>query len=139
MDGFRPMQALMRLGSALALGALALGVIGALLAWMSTGADAALPLVLLAPGLALLGPAGAFAALALRSRPENWPETYRSCSRIALGAAGVATLAAILAGFALGLRAASVAQAILVVLLGLEGPLALWLSARRLRSLADAA
>ena len=133
---FRPIQALMRMGFALALGTLMLGTIGVLLAWLGPAGSASLPLLLLAPGIAMLIVAAVFTAYSLRENPEDWRDSYRSCARIASAVAIIAGVLTI--GVAVALAVSGpLFQVILVALIALEGPAALWFASRRLRSIAS--
>lgn len=132
---FRPIQALMRMGFALALGTLMLGMIGLLLAWLGPSESTSLPLLLLAPGVAMLVVAAAFTVYSLRESPQAWRDSYRSCARIASGAAVLAAVATLALAVAFALSG-SAFQVLLVALISFEGPVALWIAGRRLRSIA---
>lgn len=133
---FRPLQALARMGFALALGALMFGIIGALLTWLTPNEATSIPLLLLAPGVALLIAGAALTVFAFRATPETWQAAYRSCARLSFVLAALAALAIVVLALVFA-RGASVFQLILVALIGLEGPLVLALVGRRLRSISD--
>lgn len=125
-------QRLAQVGIVAALGAMLLGLVGVVLAWM--GAPAVSAAILVAPG-ALLLVAAAYAVLeSVRRPPAEWPSSYRRVATIFTWTAGIAAAAVIIATI-LALThgtGASTAQTILIALLGMQGSVGLILLARYL-------
>ncbi|WP_182049508.1 hypothetical protein [Changpingibacter yushuensis] len=131
------MQRLARMGIAMALGALALGVLGTLMVWMDgTGTFSGLAIILLVPGVLLLVSAGYLIFCALRSDPRTWVPTYTRVSQ-------VLTLTAIVSGVAVIVAAilingdASALQTVLVAIVGLQGPIATYMISTHVAEIAS--
>lgn len=132
-------QALARMAFVLSIGALMLGFIAFLLSWIAPNEGAkGVPLLLLAPGAALLA-AGIFLLVkALRSQPDIWQETYRSCTTVLRWIALVTFLVVAVLVVVFIFLGGSALQLILVALIAVQAPLALLATSRHMtRACAD--
>ena len=128
----RRIQALARMAFVLAIGALMLGFIAFLLSWIAPNKDAkGVPMLLLAPGVALLIAGILLLVKALRSEAGEWPDTYRRCATV-LRAIALVTLVAIVILAVVFAGSANIWQLILVALIGLQAPVALLATARHM-------
>ncbi|MBR5950555.1 MAG: hypothetical protein IKZ87_03880 [Actinomycetaceae bacterium] len=136
MEAVKRIQALARMAIALSLGALMIGFIAVLLSWIAPDESAkSVPLLLLAPGLALLIAGIALIVRALRTQPDTWQETYRGCAKF-LQVLAIITCIAIVVLFALTIifwKNTNFSQLFLVALIGLQAPLVLLTTARHMQ------
>lgn len=127
-------QALARMAFVLSIGALMLGFIAFLLSWIAPNDGAkGVPLLLLAPGIALLI-AGIFLIVkALRTHPDAWQETYCSCATIVrwIALATFLMIAVLVVMFII--QGSSALQLILVALIAVQAPLALLATSRHMK------
>ena len=126
-------QALARMAFVLSIGALMLGFIAFLLSWIAPSEDGkGVPLLLLAPGIALLLAGIILLVKALRSPADKWQDTYRTCVKV-LGVIAVIAVAAIVLIAVIVAERSNIWQLILVALIGLQGPLALLATSRHMK------
>lgn len=127
-------QTLARMAFVLSIGALMLGFIAVLLSWIAPNEDAkGVPLLLLAPGIALLI-AGIFLLVkALRAQGDSWQDIYRSCITPMRVIALVTFLAVAVLVVVFIVQGSSALQLVLVALIAVQAPLALLATSRQMK------
>ena len=133
-EAVKRIQALTRMAFVLSLGALMLGFIAFLLSWIAPNEDAkGVPLLLLAPGVALLI-AGVFLLVkALRTQADSWQDIYRACITPVRVIALVAFVVIVGLVVVFVVKGSSVLQLILVALIAVQAPLALLAITRHMK------
>ena len=118
----------------LSIGALMLGFIAVLLSWITPDEGAkGVPLLLLAPGVALLI-AGIFLLVkALRAQGDSWQDIYRSCLMPMQVIALVTFIVIVGLVVIFIIKGSSALQLILVALIAVQAPLALLAITRHMK------
>lgn len=125
------LQRLAQAAIALAFGAILMGIVGLLAAWLGHGSSTHVALILIVPGGLMVLVAAYMLALALRVDPDDWRPAYKKIVRMLEIAATVAFLATVVT--AVIVRADGPApQILLIALVGIQGPFAMYLLTRQL-------
>lgn len=125
------LQRLAQAGIALALGAIMMGVVGLIAAWIGDGGSSHIALILIGPGGLMVAAAAYMMIGAIRTEPDAWQPCYQRSVYVLQTAALLAFVATIAtAVFVHG--DAPAPQILLIAFVGLQGPIAMYLVTRQL-------